>query len=82
MTETTDDRRSPDEIAALESAFVAGTLPEEDRRAPSAEPTPPYYGVTVAQHARSGDLTKQIGLTVSQANQPYWDELLTIWGHK
>lgn len=28
-----------DQQAALEKAFVSGTLPEEDRRAPEAEPT-------------------------------------------
>ncbi len=28
----TDDQRSPDQDTAVEQAFVAGTLPEEDRR--------------------------------------------------
>ncbi len=31
------DRRSPDQDAAIEQAFVAGALPEEDRRAPEPE---------------------------------------------
>ena len=30
----TGDKRSADQDAAIEQAFVAGTLPEEDRRAP------------------------------------------------
>jgi hypothetical protein len=31
---TDDEQRAPDQDAAVEAAFVAGTLPEEDRRAP------------------------------------------------
>ncbi len=31
------DKRSPDQDTAIEEAFVAGTLPEEDRRVPGAE---------------------------------------------
>jgi hypothetical protein len=36
-----DEQRSPDQDAAIEAAFIAGTLPEEDRRAPDAEQDPP-----------------------------------------
>jgi hypothetical protein len=32
--EVTEDRRSPDQDTAMEKAFVAAKLPEEDRRAP------------------------------------------------
>ncbi len=36
--ETKDtDRRAADQDAAIEEAFVAGALPEEDRRAPEPE---------------------------------------------
>lgn len=31
-----EDRRAPDQDAAIEVAFVEGTLPEEDRRAPES----------------------------------------------
>ncbi len=37
----TRERRAPDQDEALESAFLAGSLPEEDRRAePAMEPVP------------------------------------------
>lgn len=32
MTPKKDEQRAPDQQAALEDAFVAGTLPEDDRR--------------------------------------------------
>ncbi len=38
--ELADERRDPDQDAAVETAFVEGTLPEEDRREPVPDPSP------------------------------------------
>jgi hypothetical protein len=36
---STEEKRAPDQDAAIEAAFVAGTLPEEDRRREEATAT-------------------------------------------
>ncbi len=55
-SEAIRDRRAPDQDAAIEEAFVAGVLPEVDRREPEATPE----AVPVFEWIRRGDGTIEL----------------------
>jgi hypothetical protein len=49
MSPSKKDQRAEDQDAAIEQAFVAGTLPEEDRRAEGAEVQHPDIAADAGQ---------------------------------
>jgi hypothetical protein len=65
--EVTEDRRFPDQDTALEKAFVAGVLPEEDRRADSAseEEVPAVAVVPSPNDHLSGIREREDGVRVT-----------------
>ena len=48
-----EERRAPDQDAAIETAFVEGALPEEDRREPESEPVATEPPVAAAIEAEA-----------------------------
>ena len=77
------DTRYDNQDTALEAAFIAGTLPEEDRRAPDEQPAPPLATVAATTTAaRAFDITASIadGYTFT-CSVNGWDVVSPTGGH-
>lgn len=68
---------------AIEAAFIAGTLPDEDRRAPDEQPAPPLAEVAATTTAaRAFDIAAHIaeGYTFTSSVNG-WDVVSPTGGH-